>query len=149
MKGNTEMNENDISAVLGGDDDDGDSEDLLGGAFGESPAPPGDDSVDVKAAQFTELTPGSAPQTKNNIDMILDISVPVAVELGRAKMLLEDVLSLTAGSVVELDKLAGEPVDLLVHEKVVAQGEVVVVDENFGIRVTEIVSPEQRVKSLK
>jgi len=103
----------------------------------------------VKSAQFPEIARDASAGGNNRIDMILDISVPVAVQLGRAKMLIEEVLALGPGSVVELDKLAGEPVDVLVHNKIVAQGEVVVVDENFGVRITDILDPEQRVHTLR
>ena len=90
--------------------------------------------------------PDSGPKRK--IDMILDIEVPVTVELGRAKMQIEDVLALAPGALIELNKLSGEPVDILVHNKIVAHGEVVVVDENFGVRITDILEPNQRVQSL-
>ena len=78
------------------------------------------------------------------IDLIMDVTMRVTVELGRSAMAVEDLLQLGPGSVVELNKLAGEPVDILVNESLIARGEVVVVDENFGVRVTEIVSPLQR-----
>jgi len=102
----------------------------------------------IRSAQFTQLDAVPDATSASKIDLILDIAVPVAVELGRARMLIEDLLALGPGSVVELDKLAGEPVDILVHNKIVAQGEVVVVDENFGVRITDILDPEQRVRSL-
>jgi flagellar motor switch protein FliN/FliY len=79
----------------------------------------------------------------------LDVSLPVSIELGRTSMAIEDILCLGPGSVIELDKLAGEPVDLLVNDKLLAKGEVVVVDENFGLRVTSMISPQDRIRSLK
>jgi flagellar motor switch protein FliN len=82
------------------------------------------------------------------LDMILDIAMPVTVELGRTKMLIRDILALGPGSVIELDKLAGEPVDLLVNERPIAKGEVVVIDENFGVRLTQISHPVERLRSL-
>jgi len=85
----------------------------------------------------------------SGIDMILDIALPVTVELGRTKMLIRDILSLAPGSVIELDKLAGEPVDLLVNDKPIAKGEVVVIDENFGVRLTNIVNTTERIKNLR
>jgi len=86
---------------------------------------------------------------KENIDMLLDIELDVSIELGRTNMSIKRVLEMGPGSIVELDRMAGEPVDLLVNNKVVAKGEVVVVDENFGIRIVSLVSPEERIKSLK
>ena len=95
----------------------------------------------IKGVQFPQFDEASDGGPKNKIGMILDISVPVAVQLGRTEMLIEDVLALGPGAVVELDKMAGEPVDILVHNKIVAQGEVVVVDE-FSASVPEAVSAE-------
>jgi flagellar motor switch protein FliN/FliY len=83
-----------------------------------------------------------------NLDFILDIPLEISVELGRTSMLINDLLQLGQGSVVELNKLAGEPLEVLVNQKLVARGEVVVVNEKFGIRLTDIVSPIERVKSL-
>jgi flagellar motor switch protein FliN len=88
-------------------------------------------------------TAGSRP-----IDLIMDIPLEVTVELGRIRMLIKDVLDLASGSIVELDRVAGEPVDLLVNGRLVAKGEVVVIEDNFGIRITEIVSPAERVAGL-
>ncbi len=84
-----------------------------------------------------------------NIDIILDIPLSVTVELGRTKMLINDLLQLGQGSVIELTKLIGEPLEVLVNDKLVAKGEVVVVNEKFGIRLTDIVSPTERIESLK
>ncbi len=81
-----------------------------------------------------------------NIGLLMDVSLPVSIELGRTSMTFEDVLKLGSGSVVELNKLAGEPVDLLVNNKLVAKGEVVVVDENFGMRITEMVKPKESLR---
>jgi len=83
-----------------------------------------------------------------NLDLILDIPLTVSVELGRTKMLINDLLQLNKGSVVELSKLVGDPLEVLVNQKLVARGEVVVVNEKFGIRLTDIVSPLERVQSL-
>ena len=83
-----------------------------------------------------------------NLDLILDIPLTVTVELGRSKMLINDLLQLGQGSVIELTKLAGEPLEVLVNQKLVARGEVVVVNEKFGVRLTDIVSPMERVQSL-
>ena len=86
--------------------------------------------------------------TSAKLNFILDIPLEVTVELGRAKMLISDLLQLSQGSVVELTKLAGEPLEILANQKLIARGEVVVVNEKFGIRLTDIISPVERVKQL-
>ncbi len=88
-------------------------------------------------------------QGQRNLDMLMDIPLRVTVELGRTKQSIKEILEMGAGSIIELDKLAGEPVDILVNEKLVAEGEVVVIDENFGVRVTDIVSQTDRIQHLK
>jgi flagellar motor switch protein FliN/FliY len=94
-----------------------------------------------------EAAPATSGETKS-LDLILDIPLTVAVELGRSKMLINDLLQLGQGSVIELTKLVGEPLEVLVNQKLVARGEVVVVNEKFGVRLTDIVSPMERVQSL-
>jgi flagellar motor switch protein FliN/FliY len=84
-----------------------------------------------------------------NLDFILDIPLKVSVELGRAQVVIKDLLQLGQGSVLELDKLAGEPLEVLVNGKLVARGEVVVVNEKFGVRLTDIISPLERIETLK
>lgn len=84
-----------------------------------------------------------------NLDFILDIPLKVTVELGRTELIIKDLLQLGQGSVLELDKLAGEPLEILVNGKLVAKGEVVVVNEKFGIRLTDIISPIERIETLK
>ena len=101
-----------------------------------------DDSLDNE-----EATPVPSDKT-TSLDLILDIPLTVTVELGRSKMLINDLLQLGQGSVIELTKLAGEPLEVLVNQKLVARGEVVVVNEKFGVRLTDIVSPMERVQSL-
>jgi len=86
---------------------------------------------------------------KENIDMLLDVELEINIELGKSELSIKKILDLAPGSIVELDKMAGEPVDLIVNNKIVAKGEVVVVDENFGIRVVSLVSAEDRIKSLR
>jgi flagellar motor switch protein FliN len=83
-----------------------------------------------------------------NLDFIFDIPLEVSVELGRTRMLIKDLLLLGQGSVIELNKMAGEPIEILVNQKLVARGEVVVVNEKFGVRLTDIISPADRVKQL-
>ena len=84
-----------------------------------------------------------------NLDFILDIPLKISVELGRSKVVIRDLLQIGQGSVIELDKLAGEPLEVLVNGKIVARGEVVTVGEKFGIRLTDIISPVERIESLK
>ena len=93
-------------------------------------------------------TTDKANEEPASLDLILDIPLTVTVELGRSKMLINDLLQLAQGSVIELTKLVGEPLEVLVNNKLVARGEVVVVNEKFGVRLTDIVTPMERVKSL-
>ena len=99
---------------------------------------------------FQRLTPGSglAEGGNNDLDLILDIPVALTVELGRTKIPIKHILQLAQGSVIELDALAGEPMDVLVNGCLIAQGEVVVVNEKFGIRLTDIVTPSERMRRL-
>ncbi|SEN58526.1 flagellar motor switch protein FliN/FliY [Amphibacillus marinus] len=104
----------------------------------------------VQTAKFSEFEEVKLPQVeKQNLNMLLDIPLQVTVELGRTKRAVKDILEFSSGSIIELDKLAGEPVDILVNNKLIAEGEVVVIDENFGVRVTDIVSQSARLKKLK
>jgi flagellar motor switch protein FliN/FliY len=98
------------------------------------------EQLTVRAAQFAPIAPSLLSVPAGNLSILMDINLQVAVELGRARMTVKEVLSLGPGSVVELDKLAGEPVDLRVNDQLVARGEVVVIDDKFGIRVTEILA---------
>lgn len=97
-------------------------------------------STSVKAARFTPLDPSTATSGQNTMDLLLDVQLELSVELGRATIPVKDVLQLGPGSIVELNKMGGEPVDILVNGRPIARGEVVVVDENFGVRVTELVN---------
>lgn len=106
-------------------------------------------NIAVQPVQFAQLTPSSVSVTDTNIGLIMDVPLQVTVELGRTRKVIRDILELAPGSVVELDKLAGEPVDILVNGKLIAKGEVVVIDENFGVRITEIVSPMERAHNLQ
>jgi len=101
------------------------------------------------AASFDELTDESIPGTDVNLDVVLDIPVNLSMEIGRTKISIRNLLQLNQGSVVELERLAGEPMDVLVNGTLIARGEVVVVNEKFGIRLTDIISPAERVKKLK
>ncbi|TGK37571.1 flagellar motor switch protein FliN [Leptospira gomenensis] len=103
-------------------------------------------SLSVKSVAFPNLGTASGASSTPNLNLLMDVQMSVTVELGRTKMYIKDILGLGEGSIIELDKLAGEPVDLLVNGKLIAKGEVVVIDENFGVRVTDIVSPTDRIK---
>ncbi|ENZ31488.1 flagellar motor switch phosphatase FliY [Clostridium butyricum] len=105
--------------------------------------------VEVHQAAFEPLTPQNSVPPIKNIDLIMDVPLDISVVLGRTKKSIQDILNLGAGSLIELDKLAEEPVEILVNGKQIALGEVVVVDENFGVRITSIVSNVERLKSLK
>ena len=98
---------------------------------------------------FPELAPGSPGAVAGGrLDMVLDIPVQLTVELGRAKIAIRNLLQLAQGSVIELDRLAGEPMDVLVNGCLIAQGEVVVVNDKFGIRLTDVISPDERMRRL-
>ena len=115
------------------------------------------DTVDTDSDKSTRASAGDADRPSRdaaagdgsvNMDFVLDIPLEVTVELGRTKMLINDLLKLGQGSVIELDRLAGEPLDVLVNGTLIAHGEVVVVNEKFGIRLTDVISPAERVKKL-
>ncbi|WP_338849027.1 flagellar motor switch protein FliN [Massilia sp. W12] len=103
----------------------------------------------AQAAVFKDFSaPGPKTETQNDIEFILDIPVQLTVELGRTKIAIKNLLQLAQGSVVELDGLAGEPMDVLVNGCLIAQGEVVVVNDRFGIRLTDIITPSERIRKL-
>jgi flagellar motor switch protein FliN/FliY len=107
-------------------------------------------NVNVQPVQFGNLQSGSTGLTDDtNLNLLLDIPLKVTVELGRTNKVIKDILELSQGSIIELDKLAGEPVDILVNNKLIAKGEVVVIDENFGVRVTDIVNQWERIQKLQ
>lgn len=105
--------------------------------------------IEVHDASFESLNQGRLGESHRNIDLILDVPLDVSVVLGRTKKSIKDILNLSTGSLIELDKLAEEPVEILVNGKKIAYGEVVVVDENFGVRITSIISGAERIKSLR
>ncbi|MGE7665005.1 flagellar motor switch phosphatase FliY [Ureibacillus composti] len=106
--------------------------------------------VNVQQAQFTSFEQANiTPAEARNLNMLLDIPLQVTVELGRTKHSVKDILQLASGSIIELDKLAGEPVDILVNSRLIAKGEVVVIEENFGVRITDIISQAERLNNLK
>jgi flagellar motor switch protein FliN/FliY len=102
----------------------------------------------ISSVRFPQMGEGITTPGYSDISLLLDIEMTMTVELGRTTRLVKDILGLGEGSIIELDKLAGEPVDLLVNGKLIARGEVVVIDENFGVRVTDIVSQDERFKSI-
>ena len=105
-------------------------------------------SVGISPVKFPPLDEGITQSAVGDISLLLDVPMTLTVELGRTSKLVQEILGLGEGSIIELDKLAGEPVDLLVNGKLIAKGEVVVIDENFGVRVTDIVSPDDRLTNL-
>jgi flagellar motor switch protein FliN/FliY len=107
-----------------------------------APAPP------PTPASFPSLDGGGAAPAPKNIDFILDIPMQVTVQVGSTKMVIRELLQLGQGSVIELEKLAGEPMEVLVNNKLVARGEVVVVNEKFGVRLTDVISAAERVQQL-
>ncbi|HEX9745096.1 MAG TPA: flagellar motor switch protein FliN [bacterium] len=104
---------------------------------------------EVHSAKFEELAPSKPTIESRGVELILDVPLDVAVELGRKQLSVKDIMGLVPGSLVELDKLAGEAVDLLVNGKLFARGEVVVIDENFGVRVSSIISPKERLEHIR
>lgn len=107
------------------------------------------DAPNVSPAQiFEQFAVTPKVEIHNDIDMIMDIPVQLTVQLGRTKIAIKNLLQLAQGSVVELDGLAGEPMDVLVNGYLIAQGEVVVVNEKFGIRLTDIITPSERIRKL-
>lgn len=117
--------------------------------FGVSSVPTGQ-PVNVQPASFTSFQPYQLQESETkNLSMLMDIPLQVTVELGRTKRSVKDILELSSGSIIELDKLAGEPVDILVNSRLIAKGEVVVIDENFGVRVTDIMSQSERLNKIR
>ena len=114
---------------------------------GDTPEAPADDFQQVQAKPLNEDMEVGSGDVK--LDVILDIPVTIAMEIGRTKLSIRNLLQLNQGSVVELDRLAGEPMDVLVNGTLVAHGEVVVVNEKFGIRLTDVISPADRIKNLR
>ncbi|MBN2552937.1 MAG: flagellar motor switch phosphatase FliY [Spirochaetales bacterium] len=114
-----------------------------GFGMGSGQTPP-----NVQPVQFANLQGAAAAGEQGNIGLLMDVYMELTVELGRTRKLIREILGIGEGTIIELDKLAGEPVDILVNHKLIAKGEVVVIDENFGVRVTEIVSPMQRMSDL-
>ena len=121
----------------------------MGGGMQMGGMPMGMSMPNVQSVQYPNLAGGPTSQEQGNIGLIMDVNMEMTVELGRTKKQIKDILGMGEGTIIELDKLAGEPVDILVNHKPIAKGEVVVIDENFGVRVTEILSPMERVSDLR
>jgi flagellar motor switch protein FliN len=137
-----DANIGDIGAALAAAGGQAPAEQTPAGGGGGVPAGGGASAAGAPASR-----PASGPV--QSLDFILDIPLKVTVELGRAKMAIRDILQLAQGSVVELSKFAGEPLEVLINDKLIARGEVVVVNEKFGIRLTDIISPVERIEQLK
>jgi len=106
------------------------------------------DEIDAASFAALEKSRGNGAE-KVDLDVLLDIPVSLALEIGRAKVSIRNLLSYTQGSVIEMDRLAGEPLDLLVNGTLIAHGEVVVINDKFGVRLTDVISPQERIKKLK
>jgi flagellar motor switch protein FliN/FliY len=134
----------------GGEELNGDWGDALAGQNGGAKGGQGGSVEKYEKAQFDELhNDGKAGKDDVNLEVILDIPVTLSVEIGRTRQTIRNLLQLNQGSVVELDRLAGEPMDVLVNGTLIAHGEVVVVNEKFGIRLTDVISAAERVKKLR
>jgi len=107
--------------------------------------------VEVQNADFESFSTNanSTGRQERNFDLLMDLTLPVSIELGRTNMFIKDILELGRGSIVEFDKLASEPVDVLINGKKMAEGEVVVIDKHFGIRITSLIDPSDRIKGLR
>ncbi len=144
-----EIDPDDVMAAVAGDD----SADDWAAAMEEQVTTEAEESAtvsDVETAQFDELKDeGGEPVIDPNLEVILDIPVTISMEIGRTKISIRNLLQLNQGSVVELDRLAGEPMDVLVNGTLIAHGEVVVVNEKFGIRLTDVISASDRIKKLR
>jgi flagellar motor switch protein FliN/FliY len=107
------------------------------------------DDADISTVELNELSHDASPVHNPDLDVILDIPVSISMEVGRTSISIRNLLQLNQGSVIELDRLAGEPLDVLVNGTLIAHGEVVVVNEKFGIRMTDVISPSERIKKLR
>ncbi|MFC0348349.1 flagellar motor switch protein FliN [Undibacterium danionis] len=145
MDENDAISEDDWGAAIA-EQEKADAEAAARAAAAAAAAPPAPTAF--SAGAFQEFGKSPQAQTTNDIDFILDIPVQLTVELGRTKIAIKNLLQLAQGSVVELDGLAGEPMDVLVNGCLIAQGEVVVVNDKFGIRLTDIVTPAERIRKL-
>ncbi|HAR64514.1 MAG: flagellar motor switch protein FliN [Candidatus Margulisiibacteriota bacterium] len=137
----SELSQNEIDALLSGDSPVSSSPSRTDNSRNAAQSKPIKQDTRAQSMQFSSFDRQSAYQGKNDIGMILDVPMELTVELGRTTMYIKDILDLGPGSVVEINRLAGEPIELLVNGKVIAKGEVVVIDEKFGLRITELLNP--------
>ncbi len=115
----------------------------------EAPTQPEEETPEISQVKMENFNDEEPTATNGDrLDLIMDIVLPVSIELGRTKMLVKQILELERGSIIELDKMAGEPVDLYINNKKMAEGEVVVVDKHFGVRITSLTDPKNRIKGL-
>ncbi|HEY9187392.1 MAG TPA: flagellar motor switch protein FliN [Ignavibacteria bacterium] len=123
----------------------------LAGSGGGGEEQSSDKKVEVQPAEFEEFnkTDSFSEKKEHKIDMLLDLSLPVSIELGKTSMMIKDILELERGSIIEFDKMASEPVDILINGKKMAEGEVVVIDKHFGIRITSLTEPTERLRSIR
>ena len=119
-----------------------------GQAVEDAAAQPGIPPAGAQPVQLQEISPDIVSSKVNSIDLLMDVSLEVTIELGRTVMSVKEILSLGVGSVIELDRMSGDPVDILVNGKLIAKGEVVVIEDNLGVRITSIVSPSERANGL-
>ncbi|WP_027350591.1 flagellar motor switch protein FliN [Halotalea alkalilenta] len=124
-------------------------DDIWGEAMAEQQAEPTDDASPPSEEVFKPLQESTAEGDPRDLSMVMDIPVTLSVELGRTRLTIRELLDLAKGSVVELEGLAGEPMDIMINGYLVAQGEVVVIEERYGIRITDIVTPSERLQRLK
>lgn len=152
------MEQNEIDAILKGmdapespDGSSGDDHELQWGDVQKEmeQSKTGRPPVEISLASFDEAQKNDAPRKAMDLDFILDIPLSLTVELGRNRLLISELLQLGQGSVIELSKLAGEPMDVFINQRLIARGEVVVINEKFGVRLTDIVSPAERINKLK
>ena len=146
----------DIEGLMDDDDEDEEldtsEEEMLAAMGGVRPVFEDDDEDDGISATPVQLQQLDGPGTlsgNTNLDLVLDVQLPVVVELGRTKKLVKEVLQLQRGSVITLDKMAGEPANLVINGTIMATGEVVVIDDNFGLRITNMVSREDRLRMVR
>ena len=115
----------------------------------QPPVPPSSGAISVESAQFPPLDPSPSPADRGKkMELLMDLTLPVAIELGRTHLMISEILNLKRGSIVEFEKLASEPVDILINGKKMAEGEVVVIEKHFGIRITNLAEASDRIKGL-
>ena len=113
------------------------------------PKPQKQEAVNAQPVEFEDFDEPVYTQLPKQLELLYDVPLEITVELGRSKLKLKEIMDLNIGSIIELDKLTGEHIDILVNGKVIAKGEVVVVSESFGVRITEIINPRERIGSLR